>query len=192
MRSDQFLHKASVLLTACVSLCWCLLYGCLLGASITAGDENPAIHSVRPLIKPRVALTFDDGPHAILTPRLMDILKPLNAHVTFYVMGIKVFPHGDILRRAVREGHEVANHVWNHPILARISREAVFEQLLKTNLAIKDAIGFAPATMRPPYGNTNKKLNQFIAEKGNMSVNMWSYDTNDWRHPGPKVSHSLS
>lgn len=166
----------------------CLFALMLISLTARAGNnENPAIYSVKPLIKPRVALTFDDGPHAILTPRLMDILKPLNANVTFFVMGIKVEKHATILQRAVREGHEIANHVWNHPILSKIPRETVFDQLWKTNMAIQRAIGFAPKIMRPPYGNTNKPLNQFIAERGNLSVIMWSFDTQDWKHPGSKA-----
>ena len=62
-----------------------------------------------------VALTFDDGPHQILTPKLLDELNLLNAKATFYVMGVKVKLHPYIISRMVAEGHEVANHGWNHP-----------------------------------------------------------------------------
>ena len=160
-----------------------LLVACTV-ATARKRDDNPAVYSVRPVTRQRVALTFDDGPHGTLTPRLMDILKPLKAYVTFFVMGIKVLKHAEILQRAVREGHEVANHVWNHPVLSKIPRAAVFEQMKRTNDAIAAAVGFPPATMRPPYGNTNKKLNQFLEEEGNCTVVMWSYDALDWKHPG--------
>lgn len=99
-----------------------------------------------------VMLTFDDGPHAVLTPKLLDILKEKNAKATFYVMGVKAALHPNILKRMVEEGHEVASHTWNHPIISKIPRENLHQQLARTNKAIKEATGEEPATFRPPYG----------------------------------------
>jgi len=67
-----------------------------------------------------MALTFDDGPHQILTPRLLDILKEKKAKATFYVMGVKVVIHPEIVARAALEGHEIGNHVYDHPVLTKI------------------------------------------------------------------------
>ena len=106
-----------------------------------------------------IALTFDDGPHGTLTPLLLDALKEKNAKATFFVMGIKIATHKSIIERAIAEGHEIANHVWNHPVLTKISKEAVFDQLIRTNVAIKEVLNIEPKVMRPPYGNTNGKLN---------------------------------
>ena len=133
-----------------------------------------------------IALTFDDGPHGTLTPLLLDALKEKNAKATFFVMGIKIAKHKSIIERAIAEGHEIANHVWNHPVLTKISKEAVFDQLIRTNVAIKEVLNIEPKVMRPPYGNTNGKLNAFIQDKGNLSVIMWSLDTLDWKRPPPK------
>jgi peptidoglycan/xylan/chitin deacetylase (PgdA/CDA1 family) len=135
-----------------------------------------------------VALTFDDGPHQVLTPRLLDVLKARSAKVTFYVMGVKtLLPHaGEIMNRALAEGHEIGNHVWDHPVLAKIPRDKVGEQLKRTSDAISQATGRLPQTMRPPYGNTNAKLNDWILRTSNMSVIVWSLDTNDWKHPSPE------
>ena len=133
-----------------------------------------------------IALTFDDGPHGTLTPLLLDTLKEKGAKATFFVMGIKIAKHKSIIERAIAEGHEIANHVWNHPVLTKISKEAVFDQLLRTNLAIKEVLNVEPKTMRPPYGNQNGKLNAFIQDKGNLTVIMWSLDTLDWKRPPPQ------
>ena len=150
--------------------------------------SNNAIYSVKlPEDSPQmIALTFDDGPHGTLTPKLLDILKEKKASATFFIMGVKVAKHKSIIERAITEGHEIANHVWNHPVLTKISKEAVFDQLFRTNMAIKEILGLEPKTMRPPYGNTNGKLNAFIQEKGNLSVIMWSLDTLDWKKPPPQ------
>jgi peptidoglycan/xylan/chitin deacetylase (PgdA/CDA1 family) len=131
-----------------------------------------------------VALTFDDGPHNILTHDLLDALKKINAKVTFFVMGIKVIMHPDIVARAYKEGHEIANHVWNHPVLSKISWKDVDKQLADTSQAIFNATSITPKVMRPPYGNTNPKLNRHIANDQKYPVIMWSLDTNDWRRPG--------
>jgi len=120
-----------------------------------------------------------------LTPKLLDILKEKHANVTFFVMGIKVVMHPTIVARANAEGHEIANHVWDHPVLSKIPREQVHIQLTKTNEAIKNALGFLPSVMRPPYGNTNPRLNAFITKNENLPVIMWSLDTNDWKRPPP-------
>lgn len=147
--------------------------------------------------KKYVALTFDDGPHQHLTPRLLDILKEKNgAKATFYVMGVKAIIHPEILARAVEEGSEVANHVWDHPVLTKINKEELNSQLSRTTDAIKNAVSSvddkhkvmnngAPRTMRPPYGLTNKKNNADIFEKHNMDVVIWSLDTVDWKFPKP-------
>ena len=133
-----------------------------------------------------IALTFDDGPHGTLTPLLLDVLKVRNAKATFFVMGVKVANHKTVLERAHAEGHEIANHVWDHPVLTKITRNDVIDQLSRTNEAIKNTLGIIPKIMRPPYGNTNGKLNEFIQKKGNASVIMWSLDTLDWLRPDPK------
>ena len=111
-----------------------------------------------------VAITFDDGPHQHLTPRLLDILKAKNAKATFYVMGVKTaLPHaGAILNRCLLEGHEIGNHVWDHPVLAKLPREQVSTQLQRTSQAIAALTKRTPLTMRPPYGNTNAKVCQVM------------------------------
>jgi peptidoglycan-N-acetylglucosamine deacetylase len=133
-----------------------------------------------------VALTFDDGPHAILTPKLLDILKAKGAKATFFVMGIKAVVHPKILQRAYLEGHEIANHVWDHPVISKLTREKLAWQLDKTNQAIQMALNVTPAIMRPPYGNSPAKLNQWMADSMNLTAIMWSYDTNDWKRPKPE------
>jgi len=136
-----------------------------------------------------VALTFDDGPHAVLTPRLLDSLQTLKksnniaAHVTFFVMGVKVAMHPQILKRAVEEGHEIANHVWNHPVMTQIPWEDMKSQLYHTSEAIYNATGKFPTVMRPPYGKTTNPINGRILKEIHLPVILWSLDTLDWQRP---------
>lgn len=66
-----------------------------------------------------VALTFDDGPHGTLTPRVLDILRDNNVKGTFFMQGCNVKAHPQVVRRMVNEGHEVGNHTWNHVYRAK-------------------------------------------------------------------------
>lgn len=144
--------------------------------------------AIKPTVVPKyIALTFDDGPHQILTPKLLDVAKAKGALFTFYMMGIKAEIHPDIVKRALDEGHEVANHAWDHPILSKLSLNDVSKQLRRTNAVLEKASNSTPLTMRPPYGNTNKRLNTYIHNNDNLTVVMWSYDTNDWKKPGHTV-----
>ena len=64
-------------------------------------------------------MTFDDGPSATLTPKLLDLLAAHHIKATFFVIGENVAEHPEIVARAAREGHEIASHSWSHPNLAQ-------------------------------------------------------------------------
>src|SRR3954466_5488390 len=72
-----------------------------------------------------IALTFDDGPHAANTPRLLDMLKQRGIKCTFFMVGQCAAEYPQIVKRIAAEGHEVANHSWTHPQLNKMSDEAV-------------------------------------------------------------------
>jgi peptidoglycan/xylan/chitin deacetylase (PgdA/CDA1 family) len=111
-------------------------------------------------------------------------LKEKNAKATFYVMGVKVAIHPEIVARAAKEGHEIGNHVYDHPVLTKIKPQELEHQISATSTAIKSATGSAPRTLRPPYGNSNKKVNGEISSvKHNMDAVFWSFDTIDWKFP---------
>src|SRR6266404_9989273 len=64
---------------------------------------------------PYIAMTFDDGPSAKLTPKLLELLAAHHIKATFFLIGQNVAENPDIVTREVREGREVANHSWSHP-----------------------------------------------------------------------------
>jgi peptidoglycan/xylan/chitin deacetylase (PgdA/CDA1 family) len=136
---------------------------------------------------PFIALTFDDGPNATLTPKLLDLLAARHLKATFFVVGQNAADHPDILRRAVREGHEIANHSWSHPNLGKMSDEAVRRELQKTDDAIAAAIGKRPTLMRPPYGSITAHQKKWIHEEFGYRIIIWDVDPLDWKRPGPSV-----
>lgn len=128
--------------------------------------------------KKRVALTFDDGPDAKVTPQVLAILKKYDAKATFFMVGTNVSKNPAIVEQVYEAGHEIGNHTWNHPKLTSLSTSAVKQEVDKTSNAIYNAIGQYPTVFRPPYGATNDKVRSVIT----MPSILWSIDTLDWKH----------
>src|SRR5213594_2183821 len=137
--------------------------------------------------EPYIALTFDDGPSATLTPKLLDLLAAHHIKATFFVIGENVAEHPEIVARAAQEGHEIANHSWSHPNFGKMSDENVRRQLQQTDDAIKNATGKRPTLLRPPYGSITAREKRGIHDEFGYEVILWDVDPYDWKRPGPAV-----
>jgi len=129
-----------------------------------------------------IAMTFDDGPSAANTPRLLDILAKRNIKVTFFMVGQCVVENPAIVKRILAEGHEIGNHSWSHPAFAKMSDSAVESQIDRTENAIEQACGFKTDLLRPPYGSVTKRQEQWIHDKLGMNIIMWAVDPLDWKY----------
>jgi peptidoglycan-N-acetylglucosamine deacetylase len=136
---------------------------------------------------PYIALTFDDGPHPTLTPKLLDLLAAHHIRATFFVIGQNVAEHPEIVARAAREGHEIGNHSWSHPILGKMPDESVRRQLRQTQDAIESATGTKPTLLRPPYGSLTTRQKRWIHDEFGYEIILWDVDPLDWKRPGPTV-----
>jgi peptidoglycan/xylan/chitin deacetylase (PgdA/CDA1 family) len=136
---------------------------------------------------PYIAMTFDDGPSATLTPKLLDLLAAHHIKATFFVIGENVAEHPEIVARAAREGHEIGNHSWSHPNFSKMSDEGVRRQLQQTDDAIKGATGRRPTLMRPPYGSITAREKRWIHDEFGYQIILWEVDPYDWKRPGPAV-----
>src|SRR5436309_2387692 len=165
-----------------------------ISATADTARENPAapeessitFNSVH-VDGPYIAMTFDDGPSATLTPKLLDLLAAHHIKATFFVIGENVAEHPDIVARAAREGHEIGNHSWSHPNFAKMSAESVRSQLQRTDDAIKNATGNRPTLMRPPYGSVTEREKRWIHDEFGYRIILWDVDPYDWKRPGPAV-----
>jgi peptidoglycan/xylan/chitin deacetylase (PgdA/CDA1 family) len=174
------------------------LLTCLSILTINAQDINstptptnpglkPATYTQVRVDQPYIAMTFDDGPSAANTPRLLDILKQRNIKATFFLIGQNVASNPDIVRRILADGHEIGNHSWTHPQLSKLSDDRVTAEITKTQDAIKDASGFTPTILRPPYGAITARQREWIESKFGLSIILWSIDPFDWKRPGASV-----
>lgn len=125
--------------------------------------------------KPTIALTFDDGPSKY-TKKIIDLLKKYNAPSTFFVIGNKVEIYKDTIKLMYKNGNEIANHSYDHKWLTRLDDEDFFEQINKTQNAVKKVTGFTPKLLRPTYGSINNK----IRKNSKLDIIMWDVDTRDW------------
>lgn len=130
-----------------------------------------------------VAITFDDGPHPILTKKILDILAKHDAKATFFVAGNKVIRFPDLLKREVKEGHEIANHTYHH-IYGNLTSAKLSSELDMTDQIIQKFSGIKPALYRPVGGHYNDIIINTAIKKGKEVV-LWSWnqDTRDWANP---------
>jgi len=130
-----------------------------------------------------VVLTFDDGPDPSYTGPILDILKEKQVSATFFVLGESVESNSNLLRRMIKEGHEIGNHGYTHDYSQRYSQAQTLEEIRHTDKAVYAATGIHTYFYRPPGGFKSKSVTDFINRNG-YEVILWSADSSDWRKPG--------
>lgn len=126
--------------------------------------------------KPMVALTFDDGPSANYTTRVLNALDRYNARATFFVLGSLAEKNPNALLKMKELGCQIGNHTYDHPRLTKLSSQEVSSQLNRTSDIIANIVGFRPTLIRPPYG----EYNQSVSGVAGAPLILWSIDTRDW------------
>ncbi|HUR73234.1 MAG TPA: polysaccharide deacetylase family protein [Sporichthya sp.] len=119
-----------------------------------------------------MALTFDDGPSAAHTERLLDDLRAAKARATFAVVGRNAARFRDLVRRQHTDGHEVANHTWSHVDLSLHEYARCRRELERTDELVTDLTGCPTAVIRPPFGRINGAMLQYAAQTGQKVV-LW-------------------
>lgn len=121
-----------------------------------------------------VALTFDDGPDAEQTARVLDLLKRRGVHATFFVVGERARQHPELIHRMVAEGHTVANHSFFHlPQSTLWSKQRYAEELFACNDVVARLTGLRMRLYRPPFGVTNPPIARAVKSLGMIPVG-WS------------------
>lgn len=132
---------------------------------------------------PVAALTFDDGPHPVYTPRVLSILEKHGARATFFMVGEAASRYPEIVRMAADAGHAIGNHCWSHLNLTRIrSRLRRLKQLWAGSRATAP---YCHRLFRPPYGMIDDRT-RFDALLFRYKVILWSASAQDWIPQGPE------
>lgn len=152
-----------------------------------------------------ILLTFDDGPHSVHTPAILDILKANQVRAVFFQLGVNLGTvnagqptpghHAWIEERLVAEGHAVGNHSFSHPVLTRLTDEAVSREIGDTQALLEAMVPqdiSRTGGFRPPYGARNDRVMAQIDRHGLRSV-VWNIDSEDWADPIPaSIAHRVA
>jgi len=122
-----------------------------------------------------VALTFDDGPSATITPQILKTLRKYDAKATFFVMGQHAKQHPLILQQIAKDGHAIGNHSWSHP--PKVSAKKAVAEVDETQKVIKKVLDQPTQLFRPPYGMRGALFHQAL--KRDYAVIMWTASSAD-------------
>jgi peptidoglycan/xylan/chitin deacetylase (PgdA/CDA1 family) len=124
--------------------------------------------------KGHISITFDDGPNAEFTPKVLELLKTHGAKATFFLIGKNAERHPEIVRQIIADGHSIGNHSYSHSKnFGFFSAEKVAAELMQTNSILKKITGKELKLFRPPFGVTNPNIKKALKITGHCSIG-WS------------------
>ncbi|WP_353857752.1 polysaccharide deacetylase family protein [Azospirillum formosense] len=135
------------------------------------------------------ALTFDDGPHRVVTRQILDVLNREKIPATYFPVASVAENQGEVIRDFIAAGHEIGNHSLTHADLRAMDPETQRHEIAEANRILR-GFGANPVLFRPPYGRYTPEL-LAIAREESMSPVLWTVDTRDWqvRDPDRIVQH---
>ncbi|MFF0745999.1 polysaccharide deacetylase family protein [Streptomyces sp. NPDC004111] len=160
---------------------------------MTAGAP-PGLAAARPPVRRKpflrmdapgrtMVLTFDDGPDPRYTPDILKTLRRYDVRAMFFLCGEMAVDNPDLLREMADDGHVIGNHSWSHPLIPKLTRSRIRDQLGSTSEVIEKTVGAPPRWYRAPYGAWNRASFEIGADLG-MEPLGWTLDTLDWTEPG--------
>jgi cellulose synthase/poly-beta-1,6-N-acetylglucosamine synthase-like glycosyltransferase/peptidoglycan/xylan/chitin deacetylase (PgdA/CDA1 family) len=165
------------------------------GVPAAIADGGPVIQVTGPRVRSyrmpgrTVALTFDDGPDPVWTPKVLAVLARYRVPATFFLVGAHVASYPGLVRAELREGSEVGSHTYTHAYLATAGWREDFELTLTQN-ALAGAAGIHTRLLRMPYSSEPDALTPAewrAARQAGLDgylVVFTSLDTADWARPG--------
>lgn len=168
-----------LLTIAIILLVALLVFGIYASANIRSGVYLSVLCKGDPAEK-AVALTFDDGPDEIQTPKVLDVLSKYNVKATFFCIGNKAQQNPEIMHRIIEEGHLIGNHSFSHsssfPMFCKVEMEA---DLRRTEDILSKMSGSVVSIFRPPFGVTNPTVAAVVQKLGYKTIgwSIRSFDT---------------
>ncbi len=128
-----------------------------------------------PVTDKTLFLSFDDGPHPVITPFVLDELKKYNAKACFFCIAKNVIAYPDVYKRIIDEGHSVGNHGFNHLNGWKTDDAVYLDDIAEAKKYIDSNL------FRPPYGRIGKfQLSQLSLPRFKLKTVMWSVLSGDF------------
>ncbi|MEF9962214.1 MAG: polysaccharide deacetylase family protein [Erysipelotrichaceae bacterium] len=124
-----------------------------------------------------VAFTFDDGPNSNTTGQVLDAFAREKGSATFFMLGSRALNNPQIVKRMVKEGHEIGNHSMSHANLSKGDATLINNEFFQTQNVLYEISGQEPTAFRPPYGAISELMKTIIP----LPMTLWSVDTLDWK-----------
>jgi peptidoglycan/xylan/chitin deacetylase (PgdA/CDA1 family) len=126
-----------------------------------------------------IHLTFDDGPHPVATPLILQKLKELNIRATFFLLGQNVQKFPDLVQQIHNDGHQIGNHTFTHTNLLFKNKIFLRDEILRTKEVLEMTIGTHSHFFRPPYGYFDWTTLRVLREL-DLTCVLWSIDSKDY------------
>jgi peptidoglycan-N-acetylglucosamine deacetylase len=148
------------------------------GADLLAGTGKGTVRR-GPEGRQAVALTFDDGPDPVFTPRILDTLAQFDARATFFVIGKQAEQHPAVVRAISDAGHEVGNHTYRHRPFWLLPPYQTREEIDRGARVLTAILGEPPRYFRPPWGRLNLEAVRHSTRVRQQRV-LWSLRAEGW------------
>jgi peptidoglycan/xylan/chitin deacetylase (PgdA/CDA1 family) len=132
-----------------------------------------------------IALTFDDGPHPVWTPLILDALDRASAKATFFVVGKCAARHPELVREARRRGHEIGTHLYSHDRATVFDDRLFHDEVVKSQLELEAVLGEKVRWLRFPYGERGRQDPKRIRDRYGLDTVHWTFSAHDGKLARP-------
>jgi len=129
--------------------------------------------------KPRVAITFDDGPSPEWTPKILEELSKADIKATFFFIGHHVQKYPEVARQVAAGGHTIGNHGYAHSVMLYYTPAEIEEEIKYTEHVIREATGQTTKYFRPPKAWLRGNIKEKVRTMGYETI-LWSLNSKDW------------
>jgi peptidoglycan/xylan/chitin deacetylase (PgdA/CDA1 family) len=152
-----------------------LLFFCLNPLKASSSFELNSVKTDKKVI----ALTFDDGPKLEYAGKVLNVLDFFQIKGTFFYLGLQVKKHPNLAKKAHSLGHEIGNHSFSHEDYTQLKSSRIKKDIRTSQATFKEALGFYPNLIRPPYGSYKKSHLKLMKPHFKHLVK-WNIDPRDW------------
>lgn len=181
--------KIQALLIILISVINCVVFPCQ--ALTDNGYDDYDVYRKNENEYKKIALTFDDGPHPRLTPKILEILDKYKVKATFFTVGINVHYYPETFEKIVARGHEIGNHTYTHPHVSRVDKVTLRDEIERCESEIYEHSEYRTKLFRPPEGMVDTGITTLLKEL-DYKVILWDIDTRDWDHtPASEIADMI-